>query len=153
VKIRGFRIELGEIDIALEQSPEVKQVISNVYDDEIRGKWIASYVQINNRQDYDVQKLKALAQASLPEYMVPSIFIPVQEWPYTPNGKIDRTALPRPEQLDFKSNKAFAPPQTSTQTRLAVICKRLFKQSVSIDDNFFEIGADSIMAVRLCVDV
>jgi amino acid adenylation domain-containing protein len=153
VKIRGFRIELGEIDIALEQSPEVKQAISKVYDDEVRGKWIATYVQLNNRQDYDAQKLKAFAQAALPEYMVPSIFTTVQEWPYTPNGKIDRTALPRPEQLDFKSCKVFVTPKTSTQSRLAVICKRLLKQAVSIDDNFFEIGGDSLMAVRLCVEI
>ncbi|MCY1078719.1 non-ribosomal peptide synthetase [Archangium lansingense] len=147
VKIRGFRIELGEVEAALLSHPEVREAIVIAREDSPGNKRLVGYVT-GKSSSVDTLALRAYLQQRLPEYMVPSALMALEALPLTPNGKVDRKALPAPEaRPEFR---AFVPPSTPTEVRLATLwCELLGLSQVSALDDFFELGGHSLLATRL----
>ncbi|MBF0398665.1 MAG: amino acid adenylation domain-containing protein, partial [Desulfobacterales bacterium] len=136
VKLRGFRIELGEIESILCRHPNVRESAVILSD----GQLIAYITGISN-------DLKAYLKTYLPDYMVPSSIIVLSEMPLTPNGKIDRKALPK---LDIMPTNEYIAPFTEIEQKLAKIWEQVLKvDRVGIYDNFFELGGDSILSIQI----
>lgn len=148
VKIRGFRIELGEIETVLNQHPQVKEAIIIAREDQPGVKRLCAYVIVS--QNLTVSQLRLFLQEKLPQYMVPAFFVLLDAFPLTPNGKIDRRALPQPA-LELENEAAINfSPGTETERILAAIWQRVLGlKTISINDNFFELGGDSILAIQI----
>jgi nonribosomal peptide synthetase DhbF len=147
VKIRGFRIELGEIESVLSQHPSVGSAVAAAHTDDSGNKRLVAYVVPASGQVPADAVLRAHAQAALPVYMIPSVFMILDEFPLTSNGKVDRQGLPAP---DVSSAQRGRRPRTHDEK---VIC-RLFAEvlglpDVRADENFFALGGHSLLAVRL----
>lgn len=147
VKIRGFRIELGEIARCVEQYPDVQQQIVLAREDDPGEKRLVAYVVPGaNNTNLDVSDLRKFVQKKLPDYMVPSNFVVLDELPVTTNGKVDRRALPIPT----PQRSAGASPKTATEKTLATLWETVLSlKNVSATDNFFELGGSSLKAVHL----
>jgi amino acid adenylation domain-containing protein len=140
VKIRGFRIEPGEIEAVLARHPDVAEAVVVVRED--RDKRLVAYTVPENA---DPRELKEFAGRSLPEYMVPAAIVPLPAFPVTPNGKLDRAALPAPEPIEV--GRA---PETPLQTILCgLFADVLDLPAVGIDDDLFSLGGHSMLLVRL----
>ncbi|MBT2530520.1 amino acid adenylation domain-containing protein, partial [Streptomyces sp. ISL-99] len=147
VKIRGFRIELGEIEAALSEAAGVADALVIVRQDELAGQRLVGYVTADGA-DPESAALRAHLAATLPDYMVPAAFVVLDRWPMTPNGKIDRKALPAPSFAG--AGAAGRAPRTPREEILAgVFAEILGVDSVTIDDNFFGLGGHSLLATRL----
>ena len=146
VKIRGFRIELGEIETALNNHPQVRQGVVIVREDDWSDKRLVAYIVSEGKQPV-CSDLRDYLKQKLPEYMIPSAFVLLEAIPFTPNGKIDRRALPAPKADIFQE---FVLPRTPTQSVLAAIWAEVLKlQQVGIEDNFFELGGHSLLATQV----
>jgi non-ribosomal peptide synthase protein (TIGR01720 family) len=144
VKVRGFRIELGEVEASLRQLEGVTDALV-IARDNASGKQLIGYVVMPTGEDVG-DELKAGLRASLPEYMVPAQIVCLSAFPVTPNGKLDRKALPEP---DFKSEEYVAP-RNEQETLLAEIWTQVLQvEQVGITDNFFELGGDSILSLQV----
>ncbi|MCF2135563.1 non-ribosomal peptide synthetase, partial [Mycetohabitans sp. B3] len=147
VKIRGFRIEPGEIEACLTAHPQVRDAVV-VATGEGSAKRLVAYVQAEANEQL-ASTLRAQVAASLPEYMVPSAFVRLDAWPLTPNGKLDRRALPEPD-ADALAHQAYEAPQSELETTLAAIWAELLGvERVGRHDSFFALGGHSLLAVRL----
>ncbi len=158
IKIRGFRIEPGEIEAALESHPRIKEAIVLAREAPGTGKrLIAWYRRAEGANGEDratsgepgdlSAELRADLLGRLPEYMVPSAFVEVGEWPVSPSGKIDRRALPDPVR-DTERERTL--PKTPIQEVLAGIWRDVLEiDAVGIDESFFELGGHSLLAVQL----
>ena len=155
VKIRGFRIELGEIEAALVSHPNLREAVVVARDDAGDGqKRLVAYLIAREAPAPTVTELRRQLEARLPDYMVPSAFVFVDEWPLTPNGKIDRKALPAPAEARPDLEQAFVRPEDEVELRLQTIWQDILGiQPVGVLDNFFELGGDSLMAVGLLAQV
>jgi amino acid adenylation domain-containing protein len=148
VKVRGFRIEPGEVKAALERHPAVREAVVAVREDTPGEKRLAAYVVASNGTAPDVAELRTHLLASLPEYMIPGAFVAMDRLPLTPSGKVDRAALPAPEQAAAESE--YAAPRNAAEALLAGIFAQVLKRDrVSIHDDFFELGGHSLLAVRM----
>ncbi|MBN3962217.1 amino acid adenylation domain-containing protein [Nostoc sp. NMS8] len=155
VKIRGFRIELSEIEAVLNQHPAVRETVVIVGEDVPDDKYLVAYVVLNQEQIamQEVQSfaslLRQFLKEKLPEYMVPSAYMVLESLPITPNGKVDRRALPMPDTISF-NNQDYVAPRSQVEELLAQIwAKVLGKEQVGIHDNFFELGGHSLLATVL----
>ena len=145
VKIRGFRVELGEVETALSQHPQILEAVVIVQNQENIQRLIAYYVSNEEIINAD---LRTFLSDKLPEYLIPSIFIPIPELPLTVNGKVNRSALPNPEITTSEND--FVNPTNEIETSLAEIWKDVLQlEKVGINDNFFELGGDSILAIQI----
>jgi len=152
IKLRGFRIELQDIDSALQRFPEAGQVVTEIYEDDGTGKWLAAFIKTDVPEDFPVDALEKFAREVLPDYMLPAVFVPVRDLPLASTGKLDRKALPKPE-LKTRSRR-HAPPESNVQRQLAEIWSRLLKlDNPGIDDDFFDLGGDSLLGVRLMHEI
>jgi aspartate racemase len=152
VKIRGFRIELGEIESVLAGLPGVREAVVVAREDGPGDKRLLAYVTAKEGELPNVPELRGLLQAKLPEYMVPSAFVIVDRFPLTPNGKVDRKALPRPGPV--RATTKFVPPGTPTEVALARIWGEVLGlKQVGLHDNFFEVGGHSLLAIRLISEI
>ena len=150
VKIRGFRIELGEIESALRGHPGVKDVVVVMREDVPGDKRLVAYIVPNQRPVPTISEVRAHIKQALPEYMVPARFIMFDAMPLSPNGKIDRKALPAPDQDRPELRDGYVAPQTEPEKILAAIWSEVLDvQPIGIHDNFFELGGDSIRAIQL----
>src|SRR5947199_3401067 len=150
VKIRGFRIELGEIEAALLALAAIEQAMVLVREDIPGDKRLVAYLVCAPGQTLQVESLRSQLQQQLPAYMVPSAFVPLNALPLTSNGKVDRRALPSPDQSRPGLEKTFVAPNTRSEEVLAKIWANLLKlEQVGIHDNFFDLGGHSLLAVRL----
>jgi amino acid adenylation domain-containing protein len=148
VKIRGFRIELGEIESVLAGLPGVREAVVVARED-VRGeKRLVAYLTGKEGELTKISELRGLLKAKLPEYMVPAAFVTLDALPLSPNGKVDRKALPKP---DFESAAdQFAPPITATEIALAKIWSEILGvKRVGLRDNFFELGGHSLLATKM----
>jgi amino acid adenylation domain-containing protein/non-ribosomal peptide synthase protein (TIGR01720 family) len=146
VKIRGFRIELGEIEAVLAEQPGVKEAVVIAREDVPGSKRIVAYAV---GAGLSVQTLKESLGKKLPEFMVPSAIVFLEAIPVTANGKLDRRALPEPPR-EGGAGKDRTPPATPAEETLAVIWKEMLKlEAIGVLDNFFEIGGDSILGLRI----
>jgi amino acid adenylation domain-containing protein/non-ribosomal peptide synthase protein (TIGR01720 family) len=148
VKIRGFRIELGEIESVLDTHPGVDQAVVIAREDEPGLKRLVAYI-VSADGTAEPAELRTHADAVLPKYMVPSAFVTVDSLPLNANGKLDVRALPAPER-DPATAAGYIAPRTDTERAVAEIwAEVLGAQRVGIDDNFFDLGGDSILSIRV----
>ncbi len=145
VKIRGFRIELGEIEAVLLSHPAIRTAAVIAREDVHNQSYLAAYVVPQTEEA--IQDLRHFLGERLPDYMIPTTFVTLEALPQTPNGKLDRKALPEPTQ---DTSKVIVAPRNSLERQLVAIWEELLEHSpISITDNFFDLGGHSILAVRL----
>ncbi|HEX8186752.1 MAG TPA: alpha/beta fold hydrolase, partial [Pyrinomonadaceae bacterium] len=148
VKIRGFRIELGEIEAALAECEGVREA-AVVAREAAGGGRLVAYVAGAGGEAPEAEALRGELKRRLPEYMVPSAFVVLDELPRAPGGKVDRRALPAPGQ-QRSGLKEFVAPRTGVEMSLAKIWEELLGVSpVGVTDNFFDLGGHSLLAVRM----
>jgi amino acid adenylation domain-containing protein len=144
VKLRGFRIELGEIETALARYPGVREAVVIVREDIPGDKRLVAYVT-SEQQAITVATVREALTGKLPNYMLPSAVVRLDAMPLTPNGKIDCKALPAPDTGRAARQKEFVAPRTEQEKTLAAIwAEVLHLERVGIQDNLFELGADSL---------
>ncbi|MBI1924147.1 amino acid adenylation domain-containing protein [Candidatus Poribacteria bacterium] len=151
VKIRGFRIELGEIEAVLAQHPSVQQTVVLAREDQPGDKRLVAYLVPNPEQEPTPSELRRFLKEKLPDYMVPqAFFVMLKEMPLTPNGKVDRRALPAPQQARPQLEDSFVSPRTPEEQVLAKIWAQVLGvERVGVHDNFFELGGDSILTLQI----
>ncbi|PSL45610.1 non-ribosomal peptide synthase protein (TIGR01720 family)/amino acid adenylation domain-containing protein [Chitinophaga niastensis] len=147
VKIRGYRIELGEIESVLQQSEAIAGAVVIAHEDVHHNKRLVGYIVPQGT--FDKTSILTWLKGKLPEYMVPSLLIALEKIPLTPNGKIDRKALPDPGAASLLINEYVAP-RNETEQALADLWQELLGiQRIGIYDNFFELGGHSLQVMRL----
>ena len=150
VKIRGYRIELGEIEAVLAQHRSIKESVVIARDDSLGSQRLVAYVVADAASVPSTNELRGFLQQTLPEYMVPSAFEFLDSLPLSPNGKLDRSALPAPGKGRPKLDETYSPPQTPVEELLAHIwAEVLTLDQVGIHDNFFALGGDSLRAIQI----
>ena len=148
VKLRGFRIELGEIESCLEDREDVSRAVVLVRQMRSGPERLIAYVQTQTEDP--IPGLRRHMQGVLPEYMVPSLFVILDSFPLTPNGKINRGGLPDPDPDQLTGGTDFAAPESEVEQILAGIWADLLNlEQVGIQDNFFEIGGHSLLATMV----
>jgi amino acid adenylation domain-containing protein len=149
VKLRGFRIELGEIENVLRNFPGVLDAVTLLRESN-DDKRLVAYLVFSGGAAPAVATLRDHLRATLPDYMIPSAFVFLQELPRLPNGKLDRNALPLQEQKPDAGGLKFAAAATSLQQAIsAAFCTVLEVEQVGVDQNFFDLGAHSLQIVRV----
>ena len=147
VKIRGFRIELGEIENVLHQCDLIVQSLVLAKEDSFGNKYLVGYV--TPAHQFNKEAIVSYLRAKLPEYMVPTIWVEVEQFPLTPNGKIDFKALPKATVIQPYTNQ-YEAPRNSAETAMAGIWQHLLGlETISIHENFFDVGGHSLNAMRL----
>jgi amino acid adenylation domain-containing protein/thioester reductase-like protein len=158
VKIRGFRVELGEIEALLNKSLGIQQAVVVARDDTMGNKRLVAYIVPNSSAKVPLQQvtariLRSLLKQKLPEYMLPSAFVQLDELPLTLNGKVDRRALPVPQWTRMEAG-AYVAPRTPVEIQLAEIWNRLLEaEQIGTYDNFCELGGNSLLAIQLLYQV
>ena len=150
VKVRGFRIELGEIESLLGEYPGVRQNVVVAREDAPGDKRLVAYVAVGHGHLLAADALREFLKQKLPDYMLPSRFIFLEALSLTPNGKVDRRALPMPEQLEVTQQEEFVAPRNHTESRLAKIWESVLSiRTVGVKENFFELGGHSLLVAKL----
>ncbi|MBD1879528.1 non-ribosomal peptide synthetase [Coleofasciculus sp. FACHB-T130] len=148
VKLRGFRIELGEIEAALMQHPAIRETVVLLREDNPGDKRLVAYI-VPKEQATGIHDLRDFLKQKLPSYMVPSAFMFLEALPLTANGKIERGALPVPENLS-SSAVVYIAPRNPVEEKLAQLWTEVLDlERVGIYDNFFELGGNSLVATQL----
>ena len=151
VKIRGFRVELGEIEAALANHPAVERAVVIMREDVPGDKRLVAYLV--RRADGLVSQAawRDFLKVKLPEHMLPSSFVELDELPRTANGKLDRRALPAPDATGHNIDRTYIAPRNSTERLLAEIWGEVLgAEAVGVRDNFFDLGGDSILSIQVC---
>jgi amino acid adenylation domain-containing protein len=154
VKLRGFRIELGEIEARLAEHEAVREAVVLACEERAGEKRLVAYYTASpERPELSVAELRAFLGERLPEYMVPAVYVPLDAMPLSPNGKLDRKALPAPDGGAVAA-RAYEPPQGEIEKTLAAICQELLHvERVGRHDSFFELGGHSLLATQLIAKV
>ncbi|MEN9521589.1 MAG: hypothetical protein RLZZ381_4177, partial [Cyanobacteriota bacterium] len=154
VKIRGFRIELGEIEATLALHQSIQQTVAIAKEDNPGDKRLVAYIVPYPEQTVTQQEIRGFLKQKLPQYMIPSAFIFLETLPLTPNGKIDYRALPAPEQARYEPEATYVAPRNQLEFQLAAIWQNVLGiQNIGIHDNFFDLGGQSLLAVRLFAEI
>ncbi len=147
VKVRGYRIELGEIESNLLKHKDLKDAAAIVRKDDEGHNYICAYYVSD--KDLTVSELREYLLRELPSYMVPSFFVKIPKLPLTPNGKLDRKGLPEPS-LNINTGVEYEAPRNDAEKNLAQIYQEVLKvEKVGINDDFFDLGGDSIKAIQV----
>ncbi|MET8685032.1 amino acid adenylation domain-containing protein [Streptomyces sp. NPDC004732] len=150
VKVRGFRVEPGEVEAALAAHPEVRQAVVIAREDRPGDKRLVGYV-VPETEDLEIQSVHDHLAKALPDYMRPASVVILETLPLTSNGKVDRGALPRP---DFAGRISGREPETELEATLcALFAEVLGLERVGVDNNFFDLGGDSGLAMRLAARI
>jgi len=153
VKIRGFRIETGEIESSLRQHPAVRDAVVVVREDTGEKRLIA-YLVVQPGHTVAIDDLRAHVQQSLPDYMIPSSFVVLDQLPLSASGKVDRQRLPQPNDERPALTKDFVRPRTPIEQEVAGIWEQVLKvREVGVFDNFFALGGHSLLATRVITRV
>jgi amino acid adenylation domain-containing protein len=154
VKIRGYRIEPGEIEGVLTQHSAIQDAVVVARDQASGDKRLIAYVVPKEGSDVNVSELRNYLKESVPEYLIPSMFISLSTLPLTSNGKVDRQKLPAPEPGRPELEDGYVAPRNQLESDLAgIFSKVLGVENVGIYDNFFELGGHSLLAVQLISQV
>jgi amino acid adenylation domain-containing protein/non-ribosomal peptide synthase protein (TIGR01720 family) len=150
VKIKGFRIELEEIENRLVTHDSIKTAVVTAGEDETRNKYLCAYILWEGDEAIKIPKLKDYLAKTLPSYMIPSYFVVLDKFPLTSNGKIDRKALPTPDGAGVEISSQYEAPVGKIEKILVEIWEKLLRRNpIGVNENFFEIGGDSIKAIQL----
>ena len=150
LKIRGYRIEPGEISLALNRHPDVRQSLVVAREDTPGDKRLVAYLVLDADSGLTHSALREFLRRFLPEYMLPAVFVRLDVWPFTSNGKIDRTALPAATWENTLQDDAPVRPYTDTEQRIAEILGELLGlELIDLDDNFFLLGGHSLLGAQL----
>ncbi|WP_226889236.1 non-ribosomal peptide synthetase [Nostoc sp. MG11] len=153
IKIRGFRVELGEIEAVLSQHPAVQQSVVTAREDVPGDKRLVAYVVLDSEQAATIDRLRHFLKQRLPDYMVPSAFVMLEALPMNPNGKVDRRSLPEPPQTR-QEIEAIVAPRDEVELQLASIWEKVLGiEPIGVRDNFFDLGGNSLLALRLVAQV
>lgn len=149
IKLRGFRIELGEIENILERQPGVRQAVVVVREDTPGDQRLTAYILPESRSSANGESLREAIGQKLPEYMLPAAWVFLDEFPLTPNRKVNRKALPSPTSNQVLSSR-YTAPRTESEKQIAAIWQKLLNQpSVGVTENFFDLGGHSLLVIRL----
>jgi amino acid adenylation domain-containing protein len=149
VKLRGFRIELGEIEAVLRQHDDVNEAVTMARDDIPGGEGLVAYFMLADGAEPETEELRGFLRKKLPEYMVPSFFVPMEQFPVTPAGKVDRRALPAPDGTRVAQSREYVAPRTEMEEKLLHISADLLQvERVGVYDSFFELGGHSLLATQ-----
>ena len=150
VKLRGYRIELGEIEAVLSRHAAIRECVVLAREDTPGNQRLVAYVVLQREQNITTDELSGYMKDVLPEYMIPSAFVLLHSLPLTANGKLDREALPAPNQAALLSQEAFVAPRTPVEEVLATIWREVLEvERVSVHDNFFEAGGHSLLITQI----
>ena len=154
VKIRGYRIELGEVEAVLTQHAAVRECVMLAREDTPGDKRLVAYVVATPGATPSVNELQSFMQTKLPQYMVPSVFVPLDVLPLTSNNKVDRAALPAPDSARPELETQFAAPRNGVEQQLAEIWVEVLQlDEVGVHDNFFMLGGHSLLATQVFAKV
>ena len=150
VKVRGFRVELGEVEAVLSRHPQINQAVAKVHGESAREKYLVAYFVPIPGESVTVEQLRTFLTEQLPDYMIPSAFVEMESFPLTPNGKVNRRALPEPTTNRPELSQTFVEPRTPTEEILAGIWRDVLGlERVGIYDNFFDLGGHSLLATQV----
>ncbi len=154
IKLRGFRVELGEVEFALRELTEVVDAVVTLREDSPGDKRIVAYVIPFAADSFDSEETRTNLQSRLPDYMLPSAFVTLKEYPLTANGKVDRGALPVPNYYSEELSEPKQMPASPLEVQIAALWQQALDcHDLGIDENFFDIGGNSLIAVRLFVQL
>jgi acyl carrier protein len=154
VKIRGHRIELGEIENALSQHPAVREAVVIAREDTPGDRQLVGYVTPGTQSAVDAAEIRVHLQQLLPEFMIPSQFVWLTEFPLTPNCKIDRKSLPSPNPSNTLRSVPFVEARSATEASIARIWHEVLNTSpIGIHDDFFALGGHSLSAMQLIAEL
>jgi len=149
VKVRGYRIELGEIEARMRDQGEIAEAVVVAREDVPGDKRLVGYFLTEKGQYIDDATLRTRLHENLPEYMVPTNIVALDSFPLTPNGKIDRKALPAPSEVKTAAKVEYEAPTNEVEEQIAEVWQEvLMVDRVGVDDNFFELGGHSLLAVK-----
>jgi len=149
VKVRGFRIELGEIETVLGRHPGVREAVVVAREDAPGGKRLIAYV-VAREEPPTTSKMRDYLKKRLPEYMLPSSFVVLDALPLTATGKVDRNALPAPEQARPELAQVYVAPRTAVEEVLCGVFSEVLQiERVGVHDSFFELGGHSLLATQV----
>ena len=149
VKVRGFRIELGEIEAALLALPDIQEAVVIAREDTPGDTRLVAYM-VTNDASFTTDTTRSALRTTLPEYMLPNVFVTLDALPLTPNGKVDRKALPQPDMQRPELTGEYVAPRTSTEQQLAQLWKNILQiDQVGIYDDFFGLGGHSLLVTQL----
>jgi amino acid adenylation domain-containing protein len=150
VKIRGYRVEPGEIESVLMQSPAVRRCVVMAREVEPGDKRLIAYLVLGEDVTATIMELREFLRQRLPDYLTPSFFVILQSFPISPNGKVDRQALPIPSQSDLALESVFVAPRSPIEEELArIFGEVLGVERVGIHDNFFDLGGHSLLVTQV----
>jgi amino acid adenylation domain-containing protein len=151
IKLRGFRIELGEIESRLISHSLIKEALVIVKDDVKGNQYLCAYIAAEG--DNVISQIRGYLDQTLPQYMIPSVFVQLEKMPLTPNGKIDRRALPEPEGR-VQTKREYIAPRNEVEEKLAEIWQEILGvEKVGMEDNFFELGGYSLKVITLVAEI
>jgi aspartate racemase len=154
LKISGFRIEPREIEAVLATHPALTSALVAAREETAGQKFLVAYFVPNSEHGPTSDELRAYLKERLPEYMVPSVYVPLESVPLTAHGKVDRAALPAPQVSLSRGGREYIAPQNDLQQQLVDIWEELFKvHPIGITDNFFELGGHSLQMIMLVARV
>ncbi len=141
VKIRGFRVELGEVEAVLSANPAVLQAVANAVEAHPGDQRLVAYIVYRDGEELTTGDFRRHLRQQLPDFMIPSVFVPLNSMPLTPNGKIDRNALPDPFRITRRPAEASEPPAPGLEQKIAEIWRSILSvDAISAEDNFFRAG-------------
>jgi acyl carrier protein len=149
VKIRGYRIELGEIETALNGHPDIYESVVIATNAGSGDRRLVCYLVLREDKVLSTSEIRNYLLKKLPEYMAPSIYMQLEAMPVTPNGKIDRSALPPPNRDRIEGDNPFVAPRTPHEAKLTEIWSEVLGvEKVGVHDNFFELGGHSLLMIQ-----
>src|SRR5205085_2122224 len=150
VKVRGFRIELGEIESVLGQHPGVREAVVVAREDASGVKRLIAYVVAREVPPPTISEMRDYLKKTVPEYMAPSAFVLLDALPLTATGKVDRNALPVPEQMRPELAQVYVAPRSAVEPVLCGIFSEVLQiEPVGVRDSFFELGGHSLLATQV----
>jgi len=154
VKIRGFRIEIEEIESVLRKHTLVHEAIVLTREEETTQKHLVAYIKTDSKPTLSTIEIRKYLHHRLPDYMLPSTYVFLDKLPLTPSGKVDRNALPAPDQSERVVESVYIEPGNDLEIQLVQIWEKVFNFGpIGVRDNFFELGGDSLLAVSLFLEI
>ena len=152
IKLRGFRIELGEVEAVLRTHPQIRENIVLVREDEPGDRRLTAYLVTN--EEIPIGDLRVFLRKKLPDYMIPSAFVRLDALPLTANGKVDRKALPQPDDPSSRARNNYVAPRAELERTLVKIWQELLRvETVGVEDNFFDLGGHSLLLLRMVQEI